>query len=242
MNQYWDNLRPFEKRLLVVVGTVLFIVLNWWQVVPHFSDWNRVKDRMAKAQKNLETFQKTIALKPTWETAVIKLQGEGLAVPPEEQLHHFDTAVTDQAIQSGVEINSKNKTQTHTNQYFMEQNQVIGVQSTETNLVNFLYNLGSGTSLIRVRDATLRPDPPHQRLNANLKLVASYQKNPTKAMTKAAAPATPPPAVTKPPVPAANPASASAKLVGKPDAGAPPARSPVPITKPLPTPAKKTQP
>jgi hypothetical protein len=35
--------------------------------------------------------------------------------------------------------------------------------------------------MIRVRDLELQPDPPHQRLNANIKLVASYQKNPAPA-------------------------------------------------------------
>ena len=62
--------------------------------------------------------------------------------------------------------------------------------------MDFLYSLGSGNSLIRVRDLTLRPDPPRQQLSGTVKLVASYQKNPPK---KAA--------------PAASPASANAKMV-----------------------------
>ena len=47
--------------------------------------------------------------------------------------------------------------------------------------MDFLYKLGSGASMIRVRDLELQPDPPHQRLSANIRLVASYQKNPTAA-------------------------------------------------------------
>jgi len=61
--------------------------------------------------------------------------------------------------------------------------------------VDFLYNLGSGNSLIRVRDLSLRPDPPRQQLSGNVKLVASYQKNPSKK-----------------PAPAAKPPTANAKL------------------------------
>jgi hypothetical protein len=49
--------------------------------------------------------------------------------------------------------------------------------------VDFLYKLGSGASTIRVRDLELQPDPPHQRLSANIRLVASYQKNPKPATT-----------------------------------------------------------
>jgi hypothetical protein len=44
--------------------------------------------------------------------------------------------------------------------------------------VDFLYKLGSGASMIRVRGLELQPDPPHQHLTANIGLVASYQKNP----------------------------------------------------------------
>ena len=46
--------------------------------------------------------------------------------------------------------------------------------------MDFLYNLGSGNSLIRVRDLALHPNPPRQALSGNVKLVASYQKNPPK--------------------------------------------------------------
>ena len=69
----------------------------------------------------------------------------------------------------------------HTNQFFVEQVQNINVLATEDQLVDFLYKLGSASSMIRVRDLTLQPDPPHQRLTADIRLVASYQKNPTPA-------------------------------------------------------------
>jgi len=36
-----------------------------------------------------------------------------------------------------------------------------------------------------VRDLTLQPDPPHQRLTADIRLVASYQKNPPAAAAAA---------------------------------------------------------
>ena len=45
MTSYLDrlNLRPFEKRLVVGVGAVLFVVLNAWFVVPHFSDLSQAR-------------------------------------------------------------------------------------------------------------------------------------------------------------------------------------------------------
>jgi len=70
--------------------------------------------------------------------------------------------------------------------FFVEQVQNINVVATEAQLVDFLYKLGSGSSMIRVRDLELQPDVPRQHLNANIRLVASYQKN-----RAAAAPAKP---------------------------------------------------
>ena len=55
--------------------------------------------------------------------------------------------------------------------------------------MDFLYSLGSGNSLIRVRDLTMRPDAPRQQLSGTVKLVASYQKNPPKKTAPTASPA-----------------------------------------------------
>ena len=81
-----------------------------------------------------------------------------------------------QAAQSGVAISSSGKIQSDTNQFFVELSQNVNVVSKEQSLVDFLFNLGSGNSLIRVRDLGLQPDPPRQQLMASIKLVASYPK------------------------------------------------------------------
>jgi Tfp pilus assembly protein PilO len=75
----------------------------------------------------------------------------------------------------------------HTNEFFVEQVQNITLTATDGQLVDFLYKLGSGSSMVRVRDLELQPDTVRQHLNANIKLVASYQKKPA-APAKAAAP------------------------------------------------------
>src|SRR5258707_7112678 len=166
--------------MVVGVGAVLFVVINFWFVVPHFSDWGKVKIRMAKARETLAMFDAEIAQSGRYEREVRKLEGEGLAVPPEDQSVHFQGAIRDQQIQSGVNITSMGRQSNHTNQFFLELSQPINVQSKEQQLVDFLYNLGSGNSLIRVKDLTLRTDPPRQQLMAAITLVASYQKKPSR--------------------------------------------------------------
>jgi hypothetical protein len=170
------NLRPFEKRLVVGVGVVLFVVLNLWFVVPHFSDLNLAKDRRAEAIKKLDRWKAEIDQVPKYQSGINTFAREGLDVPPEDQVNQFGRAIQDQQARSNVGIQSFGRTTTQTNQFFLELTQLISVQSGEAQLVDFLYNLGSGNSLIRVRDLSLKPDGPRQNLGGTIKLVASYQK------------------------------------------------------------------
>ena len=180
MKGYWENLRPFEKRVVVAAGVLLFIVLNFVFVFPHFSDLSDAQFRMAEAQRKLAKFESEIAQTNSYAAGLRKMEGEGgLDVPAEEQLFQFQNTINIQAGKSGVRFNSNGKVNTTTNQFFLERSQSISVQGGEKQLVDFLYNLGSGNSMIRVRDLNLRPDPPRQQLVATVKLVASYQKKST---------------------------------------------------------------
>jgi hypothetical protein len=189
MTGYLDklNLRPFEKRLVVGVAAALFVAVNLVFVFPHFSDWGRMKIRMAKAQKTLATFKTEIGEIRRYQADVKKMETEGgQDVPPEDQVVQFSRTIQDQAIKSDVHMSGL-RPQTRTNdQFFIEQYATITLDSPEPPLVDFLYNLGVGSSLVRVRDLTLRPDQPKQKLNATITLVASYQK---KAAPRAVAPA-----------------------------------------------------
>jgi len=191
MTSYLDrlNLRPFEKRLVVGVGAVLFVVLNAWFVVPHFSDLGDARRRRAEALKKLERWQTEIDQAQKYQADINNFAQEGLDVPVEDQQNQFVRVIQDQQSESGVGIDNLGRTSTQTNQFFLELTQLITVRSQEAQLVDFLYNLGAGNSLIRVRDLSLKPDPPRQQLSGTVKLVASYQKNPPK---KAASNAKPP--------------------------------------------------
>ena len=73
----------------------------------------------------------------------------------------------------------------------------LTIQSSEAQLVDFLYKLGDGNSLIRVRALSLRPDAPRQALAGSLTLIASYQKKPSARPAPAPAPAASPAAIVK---------------------------------------------
>jgi len=186
MTSYLDrlNLRPFEKRLVVGVGAVLFVVLNAWFVVPHFSDLSEAKKRRADAIERMKRWQTEIDQKAKYELGISKLVKEGQEVQAEDQVNQFARAIQEQQAKSGVGIGNFGRTTTKTNQFFLELTQPVSVQSGEAQLVDFLYSLGSGNSLIRVSELTLRPDPPRQQLSGQVKLVASFQKTaPKKAVS-----------------------------------------------------------
>lgn len=190
------NLRPSERRLVVVVAVVFFIVVNLVWVVPHFSDWSNTRQRMDAARDKLWKYQREIDKLPIYRRQVAELEGHDVSVPLEDQAIQFARTVQALAAQSNISIlGGGSRPSVTTNQFFIEQTQNFNVQGEEKNLVDFLYHLGSGNSMIRVRDMEVHPNPPRQLLLANIKVVASYQKNP--------------PAKTAPPAPAPTAQSAT---------------------------------
>ena len=187
MKKYFAQLRPLERRLVIGVGVVLLIVLNWVLVWPHFTDWSKLTARYVDAQNKLKVCQTALAQKPELEQQVKQFENEGEFVALEDQAINFMRTIQQQAAASGFGIQDYSRAMMTTNQFFVNQIQNINVVATEPQLVDFLYKLGSGSSMIRVRDLELQPDQPRQRLSARIRLVASYQKNPKPA--QAAAPA-----------------------------------------------------
>lgn len=231
MKKYFASASSLERRFLIGSLLVVFVVLNWIFVWPLFSDWAKFQERREKSQRTLKTFEDTVAGAATLKPKVAVLEGEGMSVPPEDQTVSFMTTIQSQAAASGVTILTSVSQAQKTNQFFVERAQNLTVSCPEEQLVDFLYNLGAGDSLVRVRALSLNPDPPHFNLSASLTLVASFQK---KVSLRAAA-HTP----TNASVPAVKPVPAAAV---KPKAAAPnkSGQPAVPgVAKPL-TPTKKS--
>ena len=180
MKKYFSQLRPLERRL--VVGGVVFviIVLNWWKVWPHFADWSNLRGQLESAHRNLKLYQDAAAQVPDLQKQVSALESQGETVLPEDQAIDFTRTIQSQSLRSGVNIITTSRPTTSTNDaFFVEQIQNVTVTANDEQLVDFLYRLGSDASMIRVRDLELQPDAAHQHLAASIRLVASYQKNPT---------------------------------------------------------------
>jgi hypothetical protein len=201
MNKALAQLSPGERRFVVAVAVVLFLVVNIFWVWPHFSDFGDLRDRGQAADVKLANYQGVIQKADLLAPELRKMESGGASVPAEDQTTEFFRTVQAQAMRSGVQFIGSSRTTTRTNQFFLELIQTISVQATEKQLVDFLFNLGSGDSLIRARSLSVHPDQPRQQLNATITLIASYQKNPKaasanptpKAITNAGGPEVPGP-------------------------------------------------
>lgn len=239
MASFFDklNLRPQEQRIVVIVITVVLIIINAVFVWPRFQDWGRLQSAIGKSRATLKVHEEEIARVTQYEAQLRNLEGKGSAVLPAEQALDLTRTVQGQAQTTGIAVTGTHPAPStggsNTNQFFDEQLVALDVSGTDKELVDFLVAVGSGNSMIRVRDMDLRPDPPQFRLVGKVTLVASYQKKP-KPATPAPAPATPV-AMPKPGVvarPDAKPAETP-----KPDAkaGAPVKPDAKPSTNTVPT-------
>jgi len=183
MKKYFAQLRPLERRVAIGVVVVVFLVLNYVFIWPHFSDWGNLSRRLDAAQKKLKLYQTAVAQTDACQKQVDSLQSQGEFVALENQGVNMLRTIQTQSAQTGVSIVNNSRQITRTNDaFFVEQVQNINVTADDAKLVDFLYKLGSGASMIRVRDLEMQPDGAKQKLVANIRLVASYQKN-DKAVT-----------------------------------------------------------
>jgi Tfp pilus assembly protein PilO len=188
MTRFLDklNLRPQERRLVVLVVIAVFVVLNIWWVWPRFGDWKTVQKDLTEAHQTLANFQKQIAKvsgPDGLEARLKELQGQGANVAMDEQQIQLMRTVQDQARLAGLRVSNWGtiRPAATASEFFEEQTLAIQFSSSEPELVKFLVNLGAADSMIRVREMSLHPDRNRHRLDGRLTLTASYQKRSTGA-------------------------------------------------------------
>lgn len=215
------NLAPAERRLVVIVGIVVFVVLNFWLVFPQFGEWAKNEQRVRDAESKRKTFADEIAKKTAYEVELKELQKQGSEVATEEAALRLSQEVNSQAALSGVTITSITPLQRQaatgkTNSFFDEASVTVNINTSEKELIEFLYRLADKDLLIRAKSMQLSPDPSRQRLQGPITLVKSFQRRPPpKAAPIASKPA---PAAAKTDAPKTNAPSAA---VAKPATPAP---------------------
>ncbi len=182
------NLTPSERRLVVGVMVVAFLVVNYWVVWPRFNDFKTVSDDIATMERRKGIFEQEIARRPTYQLLLQKLKAEGSVLPVGEERIAFRSDMERLARDVGLmvprwgEVLPERGGQ-NTNAFF----EAIGITlqgagGTEQQFVDFLHRVGSSNSTIRVKELTLTPGNFDSRsrgrtnLIGNMKLVASVQK------------------------------------------------------------------
>jgi hypothetical protein len=225
MKEFFARLNPTERRFVVGVIVIFFLVINIVWVWPHFGDWGQTQERMRTAGGKLVLFETGTNLIPALQKKIADYQGQGQIVPSENQAVQFVRLIQNETTRFGIipENMTPSRQSGPTNSFFVEQGETMTLQTTEKQLVDFLYSLGAGTNSIRVKVLSVQPDPSHQRLTTRVTLVASYQKKAIGApmpAPRAAAPARP---ADKKPAPAPTPAP-----IPRPIGGLPPGVTPAP--------------
>ena len=184
MNRLFDrlNLQPQERRLVVLVGTLVFVLLNIWFVFPHFKRWDVVNNQLQSQQLKYRRYQQATNRIPQYRRELQELQSEGSKINPDMQAFRMTETIQSIAQANNVQVprlgSPRPARSTGETNRFYEELQVSGrVVADEPELVDFLYALGTNSSMVRVRSLIVTPQSQNTNLQADLTLVASYQKN-----------------------------------------------------------------
>lgn len=210
MTAWFDrmNLQPQERRMVLGAMVVMALLVNYWFVWPYFREYAEVSRGLDETRRVQGRYLAETTKTNAYLVKLRDLQSRGGQVASEDSANQLQQTINKAAASAGVQINSMIPSTVsargangQTNQFFDDIQVTVSLVSGEPELVDFLYELGAGDSMVRVRDVSnLRLDPSQTRLQATLTLVASVQK---KAPAPVAKPATTP----KPAVPGARPAT-----------------------------------
>jgi hypothetical protein len=236
------NLTAQERRIVAIIFLVVIVVLNFLFVWPHFGEWSSINKQLSDMYRKIDDQYRIIGddrnTTNGWQKQVVALmrkeRNEGSsvaergAVDPQVQLQNTILA---QQRKTGVNVPNITPGAVKTNDAFFEEHSIqISVEGQEPQLINFLYNMGNDSAMIRVAKLDLRPfDANRYRLKGLVTLTANYQKKPPSAAGEAttgktaqgAKPAGAPGAK-----PAAAPGAKPNPALGARPAGFPPAAQP----------------
>jgi hypothetical protein len=200
MNDFLNqlNLTAQERRILGAITLVVIIVLNLLFVWPHFGEWSKINAQLQTDKKTiadeyaaiLQDRDPTNGLHKQVDKLAHLANSTGIENPQDPQVQ-LQTTIRAQERKTGVYVQDFNPGAIRTNNiYFEEHSTTISVESQETNLVSFLYNMGNDPAMIRVTRLDLKPaDANRYKLKASMTLSANYAKKKPTAVAVAAKPA-----------------------------------------------------
>jgi hypothetical protein len=200
MSSFLDklNLRAGERRLVVGVALVVFLIINYFAVWGQFGEWSKEQRRTKDAQDKYDRFKAEVDKTSSYAAELAKLEKLGGAVQSEAMAIDLQKKVISLANLYGVILESTSAGRGteggRTNAFFEERSLGLAFNCGEKELVDFLFNLVSDSAMIRAKSMNLSPDPSRMKLKGSLTLVASYQRKvPLKAVAPAATKTNPPP-------------------------------------------------
>jgi hypothetical protein len=238
MNSIFDklNLRPQERRLVVIVAIVVFVVLNFWLVFPMFGEYGKLQRRIIDGQTMLAKYEAEIKNKPGYVTTINTLQGDVGYIPSEDAALRLYQEVNSQANLTGLGYTLITPAvrggggSGKTNAFFDETSVTVNIRTGEKELVDFLNRLTDKELMIRAKSMDIGPDPTRMMLQGSITLVKSFQRKPPLKAAMPAATAAPKatalPKTNAPPKPA--PAAPAPKATNPPTRSAPTAIPPLP--------------
>ena len=170
------NLRPQERRLVVIVGLVIFVLLNMWFVWPYFDDWGTTKADTERHRATLERYNREIANKSRYEARLRELEMTGSEMLPGEL--ELQRIVESQAAAAGVQLGRRTPVKTasgRTNQFFQEGGLSVEFSAGGKEIVDFLVGMAAQNSMIRVREMNISPRDNNTRLGGTLVFVGNFQ-------------------------------------------------------------------
>lgn len=181
MNAFFDslNLRPGERRLIVIVAVVTFIVLNVVFVWPHSEKWKASLVALDEAKAQLAEYRSTAAELNQTSQELSAVESGGATLIDHAESEHLLRTIQSETTKHQVNVQRYDGQSEHalgTNDLFVER--VLPIQfinTDDTNLVALLVSIGSGNSLIRVRDLTIQTDPSRTKFHGRITFVASYR-------------------------------------------------------------------
>ena len=187
------NLRPQERRLVVIVLMVIFVLLNMWFVWPYFGDWGRVEGEIQRHRATLDRYQREINNRPKYETLQRKLEETGSEMLSGET--DLQRIVHSQAAATGVQLGGSTfqRQGIKTNQFFQEGGLSISFTAGGKEIVDFLVGIAAQNAMIRVRDMNLRhADASQTRLGGTMFFIGNFQaRSPTNLPARSVAAAAP---------------------------------------------------